>query len=246
MEPKMNFAQNRQDRPVPGQRIGHEQEKVNLVTDKEKSAHRFDSLPDPNVAIPQGKFQGPSDASSEVEDITKQFYKDALSKENKAKPMLQARGQTLGNFKFVDTNKKFIPTKQPVIVDGKQTFRETNSPWLHIATIQAGLRTFIYFANTKDIQRDGKGNPIFDPATGQPKLGQTLYIEEMGPSGLKRIEDDSLWLDLQALVYDKRYNHIFQSQPMEEIFSLPHSEAFFGRTVTGGGSSHRGGKQRTM
>lgn len=251
MEPKMNFHQSRPDRPVPGQRVGQEPERVNIVTDESKSAHRFDSLPDPNVAIPQGKFEGLAGVgqqtdTSEVEGLAKDFYKAVGSKDMAGKSMLVARGQSLGAFKFVDTNKKFIPTKQPVVIDGKQTFKEVASAWLHIATIQSGMRTFIYFVNTQDIQRDGNGHPILDPVTGRPKMGQTLYIEEMGASGLERIKDDNLWLDLQALVHDKRYNHIFKSQPMEEVFSVPHSEAYFGRTTTGGGSSRRGGKQRTM
>lgn len=95
----------------------------------------------------------------------------------------------LGDFKVVDTNRFWLKVNsQP-------------NTWLHIASIQAGLREYVYFYNVKTSK---------------------LYIEEITTGKLEMIKENNLFEELSALIEDEKYNWIFKGQDLNDVFALPH------------------------
>lgn len=102
-----------------------------------------------------------------------------------------ARYTYLGDFKFVDTNRFWLKTN------------DKRKRWLHIASIQIGLREFVYFLD---------------------HVEERLYIEEITTGKLQQIpaKEENLFKELAALVEDKEYNWVFKGQALNDSFLFPH------------------------
>lgn len=78
-----------------------------------------------------------------------------------------------GQFKVKNSDRYFLPG--------------SNKDFLHLATLNSGLREFMVFS---------------DQRTNQ------LYIEETSWGNLQKIEDEELWNDLAAFIQEKNLHQI--------------------------------------